>query len=232
MNTIGLPKDPPPLGQQTRKTKTKFVHGTPVQRHLIAGKLIRNEEYMLGSSVSVPELSSAIARQVKRLKERPEIEQDALDLALSSAVDSIPKEATKTVPQRDLSPAETERLGLRQKESLLQSKLLHVTQKLSRKYMKQLSPQGNGPAMTCKIHALAQKWEEQQGTEDPPNGVVDRERYNLYVAGRFSTQAELDYYPRQIEPREPATDKHRRNSIHTKYGNALAKTKCSLRGPF
>ncbi|POM67808.1 Hypothetical protein PHPALM_16122 [Phytophthora palmivora] len=240
MNTLGLHKDPSPLGEQISKPKTKFVHGTPVQRRLIGGKLIRItdlDERTLSSSVSAPELSRAIIRELKGLKEQREMEQDALDLALSSTANSKenPKPRIKTPPPvRELSPADEERIALRKQENILQSKLLQATQKLSRKYQKQLDPR-RGPA-TCKIHALAQKWEQQQSQHDPENAstasVVDQERYNLYVAGRFSTQAELDYYQRQIEPREPATDKHRRHTMHTKYGNALAKNKCSLRGPF
>ncbi|GMF20265.1 unnamed protein product [Phytophthora lilii] len=240
MNTLGLPKDPPPLGAHYSKPKNKFVHGTPVQRRLIAGRLIRFtdlEECMLSSSASAPELSRAIARQIEGLKDRPESEQDALDLAMSTTAIVTDQNSRQVLPKRELSPAEQERIALRQRESQLQEKLLHVTQKLSRKYKKQLAPGGKGPATTCKIHALAQKWEEHLGQLQPedPNAVsaaADREQYNLYVAGRFSTQAELDYYPRKIEPRKPATDKHRRHTMHTKYGNALAKTKCSLRGPF
>ncbi|KAL4156564.1 hypothetical protein PRNP1_005594 [Phytophthora ramorum] len=239
MNTLGLPKDPPPLGEHGGRKKNNFVHGTLVQRKLIAGKLIRTadfEECMLSSSASAPELSRAIARQVKELRAGPECEQDALDLALSSARITTRKEQLKTTqipPRRELGHAEQERMALRQQENQLQTKLLHVTQKLSRKYVKQLAPR-KGPATTCKIHELARKWEKQQhpdGTSAMPAGV-DNEQYNLYAAGRFSTQMELDYYPRKIEPREPATDKHRRHTMHTKYGNALAKNKCSLRGPF
>ncbi|KAE9041328.1 hypothetical protein PR002_g4495 [Phytophthora rubi] len=238
MNTLGLPKDPPPLGAQlNRSKKPNFVHGTPIQRRLIAGKLIRTTDLELSSSASAPELSRAMARQIKGLKEYPE--KDTLDLALNSAKTPSREEQNlklpQPVPKRELDPAEQERRALRQQENQLQVKLLHVTQKLSRKYTKQLAPRAKGPATTCKIHSLAQKWEEQHQGPENANSVsasVDNERYDLYAAGRFSTQTELDYYPRKIEPREPATDKHRRHTMHTKYGNALAKTKCSLRGPF
>ncbi|KAG6610522.1 anthranilate synthase component 1 [Phytophthora cinnamomi] len=242
MNTLGLPKDPPPLGAQLYKTKRpNFVHGTPIQRRLVAGKLIRMndlEECMLNSSASAPELSRAIARQIKGLKEYPESEQDTLDLAMNCAAKATCREeqkATQPLPKRELDPAEQERIALRQQENQLQAKLLYVTQKLTRKYKQQLAPRSKGPAATCKIHSLAQKWEEQhQGPEHASSvsASVDNDRYNLYAAGRFSTQTEIDYYPRKIEPREPATDKHRRHTTHTKYGNALAKNKCSLRGPF
>lgn len=185
-----------------------------------------------------PELSRAIARQIKALKDHPENEQDALDLAMNSAVKAssrVQQKPHQPVPKREVDPAEQERRALRQQENQLQTKLLHVTQKLTRKYAKQLNPRAKGPATTCKIHSLAQKWEEQhQDPEDSTSAsaAVDNERYNLYAAGRFSTQTEVDYYARKIEPREPATDKHRRHTMHTKYGNALAKNKCSLRGPF
>ncbi|ETI33097.1 hypothetical protein F441_20086 [Phytophthora nicotianae CJ01A1] len=227
-STLGLPKDPPPLGEQTTKSKHKFVHGTPTQRRLIGGKLIRTSdlESTLSSSVSAPELYRGITREVKSLKNQPEIEQDALDVALKSS--TSPEENPKTPPQREMSPAEKERVALRQQENLLQSELLRVSRKLSRKYQKQLNPRKN--LTTCKIHTLAQKWEEHGQQEE--DARVNHERYNLYVAGRFSTQMELDYYQRKIEPREPATDKHRRPTMHSKYGNALARNKCSLRGPF
>ncbi|GMF46410.1 unnamed protein product [Phytophthora fragariaefolia] len=242
MNTVGLPNDPPPLGSQSAKSKkANFVPGTPVQRRLIAGKLIRSsdlEEYMLNSSASAPELSRAMNQQIKELKGQPESDQDTLDLALTSATKATyraQKTPVQILPKRELDPAEQERQTLRQLENQLQEKLLHVTQKLSRKYTKELAPRGKGPTTTCKIHSLAQKWGDQH--QDPESATplpisVDNKRYNLYAAGRFSTQTELDYYPRKIEPREPATDKHRRHTMHTKYGNALAKSKCSLRGPF
>ncbi|OWZ10558.1 hypothetical protein PHMEG_00016581 [Phytophthora megakarya] len=234
MNSLGLFKDPPPVGEQLAKSKTKFAHGTPVQRRLIGGKLIRTtelDECTLCSSASAPELSRAIFGELKELKEQKEIEQDALDLALRSS--AISKEDQKiritTPPVRVLSPAEKERIALRQQEHILQSKLLQATQKLSRRYHNQLDPRRR--PTTCKIQTLAQKWE--QSKDDPTNAnTVDQERYNLCVAGRFSTQMELDYYQRKIEPREPTTDKHRRPTMHTKYGNALARNKCSLRGPF
>ncbi|KAG3114105.1 hypothetical protein PI124_g2383 [Phytophthora idaei] len=232
-NTLGLSKDPPPLGEQLAKPKHKFMHGKPVQRRLIEGKLVRTTdlESTMSSSVSAPELYRAITREVKSLKDRPEIEQDTLDAALKSS--TSPKENPKTPPQREQSPAEKERVALRQQENLLQSELLRVSRKLSRKYQKQLNPRKG--STTCKIHTLAHKWEETHGQHGPEiaNGsAVDHERYNLYVAGQFSTQMELDYYQRKIEPREPATDKHRHPTVHSKYGNALAKNKCSLRGPF
>ncbi|KAG7390820.1 hypothetical protein PHYPSEUDO_006642 [Phytophthora pseudosyringae] len=234
MNTLGLPKDPAPLSEKSVKPKDKFVHGTPVERRLVAGRLLRTselDEFTLSSSISAPELSRSVKREVKCLKDRAEVEQDALDLVLrsSTSLREDPKPYTRTPPPvRELSPAEKERVALRQQENLLQVKLLHATQKLSRKYQKQLDPR-KGPATSCKIHALAHKWEEQHRQQ---SAGTDHERYNLYVAGQFSTQMELDYYPRKIEPREPATDKHRRHTMHTKYGNALAKNKSSLRGLF
>ncbi|KAL3658955.1 hypothetical protein V7S43_016093 [Phytophthora oleae] len=109
-------------------------------------------------------------------------------------------------PPRELSSAEKERMALRQDENLLHMKLLQATQKLNRKHQKQLIPR-DGQAM-------------------------DYERHKVQIAGRFSTQTDLDYYPRKLEPREHAADKHRRRTMHTKYGNALAKSKCSLRGAF
>ncbi|KAF4043490.1 hypothetical protein GN244_ATG04187 [Phytophthora infestans] len=231
-NTLGLPKDPPPLGEQTIKPKHKFMHGTPVQRRLIGGKLIRTTDLdpTLSSSVSAPELYRAISREVKSLKNQPEIEQDALDVALRSS--SSPKEKPQTPLQHEPSPAEKERVALRQQENELQTELLRVSRKLSRKYQKHLHPRKS--STTCKIHTLARKWEEnnERRAENARESAVENERYNLYVAGRLSTQTELDYYQRKIEPREPATDKHRRPTMHSKYGNALAKNKCSLRGPF
>ncbi|KAF4320778.1 hypothetical protein BBO99_00003595 [Phytophthora kernoviae] len=223
--------------------KKNFVHGTVAERRLIAGKLVRTtdleEEGGLISSVSAPELSRAIARQVRNLKASSQSDQDALDIVLNSSCDikcdEKPESSKKTPPMRELSIAEQKRIALRQQENQLQVQLLRATQKLSRKYQQQLDHHRKVPA-SSKIHVLAQKW-EQQGRQSPENAgamspAADNEQYKLYMASRFSSQTELDFYPRKIEPREPATDKHRRHSMHTKYGNALVKAKCSLRGPF
>ncbi|KAG1694014.1 hypothetical protein DVH05_022032 [Phytophthora capsici] len=149
-------------------------------------------DFLLSSSVSAPELPQPFAREMKSLKD--------FNLALTTSEGAI---KTLSVP-RVLSSAEKERMALRQEENLLQMKLLHVTQKLNRKYLNELVPRD----------------------------AVDYERHKLQVPGRFSTQTDLDYYPRKLEPRQPVADKHRRRTMHTKYGNILAKSKSSLRGAF
>ncbi|KAK1929623.1 hypothetical protein P3T76_014840 [Phytophthora citrophthora] len=145
---------------------------------------------LLSSSASAPELPQAFAREMKSLKD--------FNVAQTTSEETI-----KTLPQ-ELSTAEKERMALRQEENLLQMKLLQVTQKINRKYLKELVPRD----------------------------AVDYERHKLQIPGRFSTQTDLDYYPRKIEPRQPIADKHRRRTMHTKYGNILAKSKSSLRGAF
>ncbi|RLN14926.1 hypothetical protein BBJ28_00000911 [Nothophytophthora sp. Chile5] len=219
MTTLGLPMDPPPLGGQLLKPKkSKFVHGTPVQRRLIAGKLIRTIDVDIGglhASISAPEL-------VRRPSGGFIGQQDALDVALDTN-----NSGNRRQVQRVPGPEEQECIALRIQETELQSQLLRVSKKLSRKYTK---PERRLPlAAPNPLQALARKWEEQP---EATSQAADSERYKLYMAGRFSTQTQLDFYQRELEPCEPATDKHRRPTMHSKYGNALAKHKSSLRGAF
>jgi hypothetical protein len=72
---------------------------------------------------------------------------------------------------------------------------------------------------------LAEKWTRQ-------SEMTESEKYALYMDGRYSTQTQLDYYERPLGPREVDNNKHRKNTMHTKYGDALVMHKKSLRGAF
>lgn len=134
-----------------------------------------------------------------------------------------------------------DRSALRRREELLQKELMRVTQKMCRKYSRRLAPVDRGCTATCsRTQELAEQWtsiqsqQQQQGREGGEEGELelDRRRHAAFVAGHFSTQRVLDYYAREIEPREPGNNRHRRHAAHTKYGDALARNRTSLRGAF
>ncbi|KAF1321949.1 hypothetical protein FI667_g11626, partial [Globisporangium splendens] len=113
-----------------------------------------------------------------------------------------------------------------QQQAALDDELLHMTKKLNRKYSKQLFPT-RSPSPS-KIHELATKWSH----PDAQTVLSEQERYDMYMEGRFATQTQMDFYERDMEPRDSTNNKHRHNTCHTKYGNALALNKNSLRGKF
>lgn len=145
--------------------------------------------------------------------------KDALDLALSAAL--APTSSSNIHPT---SSETSENAHLAQRRNKLEEELLHVTKKLNRKYAKQLfPPRAVSPS---KLRTLATKWTD---TEHEPS---ERERYDMYMQGRFATQTQLDFYERDLEPRDAASNRHRHNAAHTKYGDALVMNRHSLRGTF
>lgn len=121
------------------------------------------------------------------------------------------------------------RASLRKQEDLLQQELLKVTKKICRKYSKRLAPV-TPPATRSRIQDLAEQWTLAQSKGD--SNESDRIRHAAFVAGRFSTQTSLEYYARELESREPESNRHRHNAAPTKYGDALVKNRASLRGVF
>jgi hypothetical protein len=150
------------------------------------------------------------------------VKEDALDLALQHQAALGGHSRSHEVKAAPGSLDES----LRQHRQRLEDELLHVTKKLNRKYSKQLFP--TRLPSPSKIHELTTKWSH----PDAQTVLSEQERYDMYMEGRFATQTQMDFYERDMEPRDSTNNKHLHNACHTKYGNALALNKNSLRGKF
>lgn len=224
------------LGECLGRPKERYVPGTPVTRKLRYGRLTRTDgKDVLSTSRSAPALlphPRRVLHDQLRLEEQQQARllaadtnKDALDLALQLQTSSKSKQPAQTPDNEDAR--------LRQHRQQLEEELLHVTKKLNRKYTKDLFPPRN--PSPSKIHALAAKWsqDQQQSSSSSLQGALtEDERYNMYMEGRYATQTQVDFYARDIESRDSISNKHRHNTMHTKYGNALVMNKSSLRGKF
>ncbi|TMW55774.1 hypothetical protein Poli38472_010656 [Pythium oligandrum] len=200
------------LGERFGRAKPQYVPGTPIVRKLKGGRMIRldgkDAPGSLASSRSAPALSVAQSKQ------------DALDRVIeeTKSPSRAAQQGDTTLRMRE-DPV-TSQLQVQQQQ--LEERLLQVTQKLCRKYSKQLFP---AEPVKHTIAERAQKWSQ-------PEAMSEDERYHLYMEARLSTQHKIDYNRHELEPREPAYDRHRRHTIHTKYGDALARSRPGLRGNF
>ncbi len=146
------------------------------------------------------------------------IESDSLDLALQKQLQFHPPATSSCNKKEPLDPSTT----LKKHRQHLEEELLHVTRKLNRKYAKKLFPKSFSPS---KMEFLASQWKNEKH-------LREEEKYQLYMDGRYATQSQIDFYERPFEKREEDNHKHRTNTMHTKYGDALVKHKKSLRGKF
>lgn len=214
------------------RPKERFVPGTPVTRELKAGRLLRTDgKDILGESKSAPTLPHprrVLYDHLRREAVADAEAKDALDLALQlqTTLGSNPERRdSRGVAQSKaaLSSSLSEEAKLKQHRQRLEEELLHVTKKLNQKYTKQFFPTRS--ASPSRIQALASKWSQEQV-------LSEGERYDMYMEGRYMTQTQLDFYERDLEPRDKTNSKHRHHSVHSKYGDALAMNKNSLRGKF
>lgn len=214
------------LGEHLGRPKERVVPGTPVIRKLRCGRLVRTDgkDDALFASRSAPTLPHP--RRILHDQLRLEAlaisgsSKDALDLALSTSSSSSSKQQDPSEPEH--GDSDTRRLAQRRQK--LEEELLHVTKKLNRKYTKQLFP-ARSPSPS-RVHSLATRWNSQEPA------ASESERYAMYMEGRYATQSQVDYYERELEPRDATNNKHLRSAAHTKYGNALAANRNSLRGVF
>jgi hypothetical protein len=236
-NRLGLRSDE----DEQRALIARFLSAstTPVTRKLVGGRLVRESELAeLRSS-----LPSSLSLSLGASKSAPSLRRTVV----ASSTSETAKVETETQSRRRRCRGEgkevveveeaDDRAALRRREELLHKELLRVTQTMCRKYSRRLAPvDSTASATRSKTQDLAEQWtsiqhqQQAEGMEDELE--LDRRRHAAFVAGRFSTQNALDYYPRELEPREPGSDRHRRHTAHTKYGDALARTRKSLRGPF
>ncbi|DAZ96566.1 TPA: hypothetical protein N0F65_011790 [Lagenidium giganteum] len=114
--------------------------------------------------------------------------------------------------------------SLKQRQEKLQNELLHVTQKLVRKYSKQFFPPTNRGSPN-KTKYLADQWSHDEC-------LSEADKYKMYMDGRYATTTHLDYYARDLEARDADNNKHKHHTQHTKYGDAIVMNRYSLRGKF
>lgn len=197
--------------------KQRFVHGTPITRKLKCGRFVRvdGKDELSGrlvSSLSAPELPAVDLCSLYH--------HDALDEVIKESIPNVSK-------QQQLAPLVTNNDSgmneLQSRKQELEDELLRITKKLCRKYNKNLFPAQ--PTPVSKIHELADRWRRS-------GKLSESEQHQLYMDGRFTTQQQADFYPRDLEPRGPANDKHRRHTMHTMYGDALFRNRHSLRSNF
>ncbi|TYZ60269.1 hypothetical protein PybrP1_008500 [[Pythium] brassicae (nom. inval.)] len=218
------------LGERLGRPKERFVPGTPVTRQLRCGRLTRTDgkdDALLFASRSAPTLAHPrrILHDQLRLEAAASASaaKDALDLALSASASSITRPDPSAPEPSDAENDTRRRLATRRQK--LEEELLHVTKKLNRKFAKQLFPARS--LSPSKIHVLAERWNAPH-----ESAASDGERYAMYMAGRYATQSQLDFYERDLEPRDTMNNRHRHNAAPTKYGNALVMNRNSLRGVF
>lgn len=189
--------------------------GTPIARKLEAGRFIRTDgKDVLSTSWSAPSLP--VRAPVSGANR-----EDALELAVQLQTQQKQVKPGEATPQeKELTPE----MKLTLQRQQLEQQLLHVTRKLCRKYSKQLYPAAPGP-LPERMTDWAEKWTH-------ADALSERERYDLYMASRYSTQSQLDFYGRDLAERDGTNNRHRHHTEHTKYSDALAFAKHSLRGKF
>ena len=112
--------------------------------------------------------------------------------------------------------------NLQQKQIELEKELINVTQKMTHKYQQKQKTKYSSKA-GGKFKEIARQWVDPELSEDG--------KYQAYMESRYLTQTGLDYH-RKNQDKYNLAKHHRKQNIHTKYGNALVKCKIALRGEF
>lgn len=211
LTRLGLPPDAP-------EPRERFLPGPVEPRRLVGGAMLRQRE-----------LAEAASTRPEHLSLEMRASQSAPALPSRQHVASGPKQAVvaQHKPQRQRESKGDAETQLREEEVRLQRELLRVTRKLCRKHETLLFPPMGGEVVTQnRTSELAARWTKAQREGDA------HAQHAALMADRFATQTQLDYCRREPEEPEDMGTNHARRATHSKYGEALARNKRSLRGVF